>query len=318
MQLTDFLPLIGAVALFLFGMELLSAGLRRLSQRHVQALLARATRSVWRAVCLGAAVTAAVQSSSTVTVVIVGLVAGGTLTLEQAAGLIAGANIGTCLTAFLVHLGLTGSWMGAFHSGYMLLALCMLFPIMLSRRCPAAAQAGCGLCALLTGMAHMQDALAPLSGAPLLSHLLAQCSSPLSGLLAGALVTAVLQSSSACIALLQTISASGMLSLASAIPIILGQNIGTCVTALLASLGTNRAARQTALLHLLFNVCGAAAVLPCLSLALWMSPGLLARPADSASIAVIHLLCNLAAALVFIPLRRPILARMTKGGLPKK
>lgn len=318
MTALDVLAPIGALALFLSGMELLSAGLRSASQQRVQALLTQATGSLWRSVTLGTVVTALVQSSSAVTVVLVGLAAGGTLVPAQTAGLIAGANIGTCATAFLVHFGLTGSWMGLFHSGYALFALCLLFPAVLCRRCPATLRVCTGLAALLTGMAHMQDALAPLSGTPLFARLLSQCASPLSGLFAGTLATAILQSSSACIALLQTVSASGMLSLSCVIPIVLGQNIGTCVTALLASLGARRAARQTALLHLLFNVFGAAAVLPPLFAVQRLAPQLLTRPADSAAIAVVHLLCNLAAAALFLPLHGRIVAHMTKSSLPPK
>lgn len=318
MYLFDGLALVGSIALFLFGMELLSTGLHKLSGQHMQRLLARSTRSVWCSVLLGSAVTAVVQSSSAVTVVIVGLVAGGTLTLEQSAGLIAGANIGTCVTAFLVYVGLTGSWMGIFHSSWMLFLLCFLFPFLLCRRCPAFLQVCAGLCALLTGMAYMQDALAPLAGTPLFTQLLATCTSPLSAVLSGIFVTAVLQSSSACIALLQTISASGLLPLSTVIPIILGQNIGTCVTALLAALHADRAARQTAQLHLLFNLFGAIAILVPLFVVQAVAPHLIARPADSGLIAVIHLLCNITAAFVFLPLRNVVIAQMTKSSLPPK
>lgn len=318
MNLLNVLALVGAVAIFLFGMELLCAGLRALSQQRIQPLLTRATRSVWCAAALSAAVTALVQSSSAVTVVIVGLVAGGALTLEQSTGLIAGANIGTCTTAFLVHIGLRSSWMTVFHSVWPMIVLSALLPFLLRRRCPAALSIGGGLIALMAGMARMQDALAPLSGSPLFIYLLGQCSSPLTGLFAGTLVTAVLQSSSACIALLQTISATGMLSLGCVVPIILGQNIGTCVTAMIAALRTSRAARQTALLHLLFNVIGAVVVLPPLQAMHVFCPQLLAAPADSAAIALVHLICNIAAAAVFLPLRHSIIACMTQNSPPPK
>lgn len=309
------LALAAAVCVFLFGMELLCTGLGALSRGRLR--LVRASPSVWRAAALGAVVTALVQSSSAVTVVLVGLSAGGALAADQIAGLIAGANIGTCSTAFLVHIGLHAGWTAVFHSVYPLYALALALPVLLWRRCPPALSAGAGLVALLTGMAHMQDALAPLSGSPLLARLLAQCDTPLTGLLAGAGATALLQSSSACIALLQAVSGSGLLSLGAAVPIILGQNIGTCATALLASLRAGRAARQTALLHLWFNLLGAAVALPPLLLALRLCPAQLAAPAGSAAIACIHLASNLAAAAVFLPLRHRFFARGTQNGLPQ-
>lgn len=301
MRFWDIAALCGAVALFLFGMELLCAALRRLSGTHLRRHLIRASASVWCAVALSAAATALVQSSSAVTVVIVGLAAGGLLSPLACAGLIAGANIGTCSTAFLVHFGLRAPWMHLLCGWQPLLVLAVLFPFLLRRRCSPLLSAGAGLTALLTGMAHMQQALAPLSASPLLARLLGECSAPLTGLLAGALVTAVLQSSSACITILQAVSASGLLSLAHAVPIILGQNLGTCVTALLASLPAGRAARQTALLHLLFNGIGAAVVLPLHLLCCRLYP-LSAQIADSSAVAAVHLGCNLIAALVFLPL----------------
>ena len=296
------LALAAAVCVFLFGMELLCTGLGALSRSRLR--LVRASPSVWRAAALGAVVTALVQSSSAVTVVLVGLSAGGALAADQIAGLIAGANIGTCSTAFLVHIGLHAGWTAVFHSVYPLYALALALPVLLWRRCPPALSAGAGL-------------VAPLSGSPLLARLLAQCDTPLTGLLAGAGATALLQSSSACIALLQAVSSSGLLSLGAAVPIILGQNIGTCATALLASLRAGRAARQTALLHLWFNLLGAAVALPPLLLALRLCPAQLAAPAGSAAIACIHLASNLAAAAVFLPLRHRFFARGTQNGLPQ-
>ncbi len=317
MEWYDLLALTGAVAVFLFGMELLCAGLHTLSHDRLQQRLMQSVPSVWHAAALGAMITALVQSSSVVTVVLVGLVAGGALTLEQATGLIAGANIGTCSTAFFIHIGLHAEGLEVFHSIYPLLALAALFPILLHRRCPPALSIVAGLVALITGMTQMQDALAPLSSSPFFMRLLTQCATPLSGLLAGTLITAILQSSSACIALLQAVSASGMLSLGTVVPIILGQNIGTCVTALLASLRAGRAAHQTALLHLFFNVIGAAVLIPVLLAVKQFCPIWLTIPADSAAIAWVHLACNISAAAVFLPLRRVILTRMTKNSPPQ-
>ncbi|MDO4173367.1 MAG: Na/Pi symporter [Eubacteriales bacterium] len=299
-----FIPLAGAIALFLFGMELLRGGLCRLSQKRLQPLLMQATQSIWQAVLLGTVVTAFIQSSSAVTIIIVGLVAGHVIALEQAAGLIAGANLGTCTTAFLVHFGLCTEGPALFQGIHPVLLLCLLLPLLVYRRCPPLLSVCAGLVALLAGMYRMQDALAPLAGTPQLSMLLSAWDSPLTGLLSGTAVTAILQSSSACIAMLQTLSGSGMLSIGCILPVILGQNIGTCVTAMLAAVHAGREARQAAWMHLLFNLLGAAVVLPIHQICCLFLPYAMAQPADSLTIAWLHLLCNLAALLAFVPLYR--------------
>ena len=302
MTLFSVCSLLGAVALFLFGMELLRGGLCRMSQKRLQPLLMRSTQTVWQAVLLGAVVTAFVQSSSAVTIIIVGLVAGKVISLYQAAGLIAGANLGTCSTAFLVHFGLCSNGTQLFASPWVLLLLCLLLPFLLQRQCPPMLSACAGVAALLAGMTRMQTALLPLSQTPRFSALLSACDSLFSGLLAGTVVTAVLQSSSACIAMLQTLSDTGALSIGFVLPVLLGQNIGTCVTALLASVHAGRSAQQAALLHLVFNLLGAAVILPAQWACSLLFPRLLAYPADSLSIACLHLLCNVAAITVYIPL----------------
>lgn len=304
--------LVGAIALFLFGMELLRGGLCRMSQKHLQPLLMRATQTVWQSVLLGAVVTAFVQSSSAVTIIIVGLVAGNVISLYQAAGLIAGANLGTCSTAFLVHFGLSVHFTQPFTSPWILLLLCALLPILLCRQCPPLLSVCAGIAALLAGMTRMQAALLPLSQTPSFSAMLSACDSAFSGLLAGTVATAVLQSSSACIAMLQTVSNTAVLTIGMVLPILLGQNIGTCVTALLASMHAGRAALQAALLHLAFNVLGTAVVLPIQGICALLLPQLLARPADSLSIACLHLLCNVAAIVIYIPLCSKLIEQRKK------
>lgn len=304
MTLFSVCSLLGAVALFLFGMELLRGGLCRMSQKRLQPLLMRSTQTFWQAVLLGAAVTAFVQSSSAVTIIIVGLVAGKVISLYQAAGLIAGANLGTCTTAFLVHFGLCADSTRLFASPWILLLLCLLLPVLLWHQCPPVLSACAGLAALLAGMIRMQTSLLPLSQTPQFAALLSACDSLLSGLLAGTVATAVLQSSSACIAMLQTLSDTGYLSIGFVLPVLLGQNIGTCVTALLASVHAGRAAQQAALLHLVFNLLGAAVILPVQWGCGLLLPQLLEFPADSLSIACLHLLCNVAAVTVYMPLCR--------------
>lgn len=311
MTLFSVIALVGAIALFLFGMELLCGGLCRMSQKHLQPLLMRATQTVWQSVLLGAVVTAFVQSSSAITIIIVGLVAGKVISLYQAAGLIAGANLGTCSTAFLVHFGLCANFTQPFTDPWILLLLCALLPVLLHHQCPPLLSVCAGLVALLAGMTRMQAALLPLSQTSYFSSLLSACDSVFSGLLAGTVVTAVLQSSSACIAMLQTVSNTGALSIEMVLPVLLGQNIGTCVTALLASIHAGRAAQQAALLHLAFNLLGAAVVLPVQGIFSLLFPQLLACPADSLSIACLHLLCNVAAIAIYMPL-------CAKGGETKK
>lgn len=293
------LPLACAAVIFLFGMELLRGGLCRLSQHKIQSILSYAAGDMWRAAVLGALVTVLVQSSSVVTSIIVGLAASGVVTMKQSAGLIAGANIGTCSTAFLVHFGMHTNSLRILHGCQPLLILGICIPFLLHKRCPAALVSCGGIFALLTGMVHMQDALKPLSSSPLFTQMLSVCSTPIAGICAGALATAVLQSSSACIAVLQAVSASGVLTVNCAVPMILGQNIGTCSTALLASVKSGKAARFTALLHLAFNTIGTAVVLPVFTVLQSICPQLAAQPVDSAGIACIHLLCNVAAVIPF-------------------
>lgn len=309
MTLFSVCSLIGAIALFLFGMELLRGGLCRMSQKRLQPLLMRSIQTFGQAVLLGAAVTAFVQSSSAVTIIIVGLVAGNVISLYQASGLIAGANLGTCSTAFFVHFGLCSDGLTLFASPWVLLFLCLLLPVLLWHQCPPVLSACAGLAALLAGMTRMQTALLPLSQTPQCSALLSACDSMFSGLLAGAGITAVLQSSSACIAMLQTLSDTGALSIGFVLPVLLGQNIGTCVTALLASIHAGHAARQAALLHLVFNVLGAAVVVPMQLVCSLVFPQLLSCSADSLLIACLHVLCNVAAMIIYIPLCRKLYKR---------
>ena len=301
------LCLVGGVAVFLFGMELLCAGLERISRPYVHLLC---THSFVRSMFLSALFTACVQSSSAVTVMIAGLAASNVLPPERSLGLIAGANIGTCATAFLVHAGL--------HiippvPPIAPVFLLVFLPFLVRRTCPVWLCLCGGVPALLCGMSYMQAALVPLSDTSFFSYLCA-CHTPLYGLLAGAVMTAVLQSSSACIALLQ--AANGMLTIGLVFPLLLGQNIGTCVTALLASLGMNAAARQTARLHLLFNVIGAAALFPFFLFMQLLFPSLIAQPADSSLIAWMHLFINLSSALLFYLLRRPLSRHVIKSSSP--
>ncbi len=287
------LRLAAALLLFLGGMRLLCSGLQRCAHGRLQRLLAQTAGSLPRAVLFSGVITAVVQSSSAVTVMLVGLSSGGALTAVQTAGFVAGANIGTCSTAFLVALGLRGA-------GRTLSVLWRIVPLcalLTARRHRAVCRIGIGLFCVLTGLQHMQLALEPLSSLPAVHALLMASGTPCIGFLAGILLAVLLQSSSAGIALLQTLSASAMLPLGTAVPVILGQNIGTCSTALLSAVGAGEQARHTALLHLWYNVGGAAVLLP-----LWLLLPQAVRdmPADALSIAMVHLCSNLLSAAVFL------------------
>lgn len=290
---SNVLRLAAALLLFLCGMRLLCSGLQRCAHGRLQRLLAQTAGSLPRAVLLSSVVTAIVQSSSAVTVMLVGLSSGGALTAAQTVGFVAGANIGTCSTAFLVALGLHGAG-DVLSVLWRVVPLCVL---LMARRHRSACRIGIGLFCVLTGLQHMQLALEPLCGLPIVHALLMASGTPCIGLLAGILLAVLLQSSSAGIALLQTLSVSAMLPLGTAVPVILGQNIGTCSTALLSAIGTGEQARNTALLHLWYNVGGAVVLLP-----LWLLLPQTVRslPADALSIAAVHLCSNLLSAAVFL------------------
>lgn len=316
-----------SLGLFLFfsGMALLCRSLKRFAHSAFPEKFPRFTDSMPRCLLLGLGVTALLQSSSAVTVMAVGLVESGFLTLKQALGILMGANIGTTITAQLLRLPLLSllqvqdilPWFRPTFFAYLLLPICILL-FFLGRRgggrmiCAILA----GLAMLFIGMHTMELAASPLQNSALLRQLFAQTRHPLAGVALGTLSTALLQSSSVCIGILQALSASGALTWASAIPLILGQNIGTSVTALLASLGTHLTARRTALLHLYFNVIGTAVFL----LVFYVLPTALVpwqAAVTKGEIANFHTLFNAVTALLLLPFA-PWLIRLAEWTLPAK
>ena len=266
MDLFDVITLGGGLALFLFGMNVLSGSLEKLSGGRMERTLEKLTNSVWKGILLGAMVTAVIQSSSATTVIVVGLVNAGILRLRSVIGVIMGANIGTTVTAQILRLGDLQSNESAN------LFLSLLKPTTLA---PVIALVGIvflmgarrqkykdigtimlGFAVLFTGMFTMEGAVAGLKDVPEFANLFAALSNPFLGVLVGAVVTAIIQSSSASVGILQALSSTGAIQYSSAIPIILGQNIGTCVTSLLASIGTSKNAKRTAMVHLYFNIIG--------------------------------------------------------------
>lgn len=263
MDVFGVLTLIGGLALFLYGMNTMGAGLEKMSGGRLERILEKLTSNPIRAVLLGAGVTAVIQSSSATTVMVVGFVNSGIMKLSQAVGIIMGANVGTTITAWL--LSLTGIESGSFFIKMLkpssfapILALIGIIFLMSGKsdRKKDIGQILLGFTILMFGMDTMSGAVKPLADVPEFTNLLTMFKNPLIGVIAGALLTAVIQSSSASVGILQALSVTGAFTFGSAIPIIMGQNIGTCVTAMISSIGTNKSARRTAFVHLYFNLIG--------------------------------------------------------------
>ena len=260
MDIFGVFSMLGGLALFLYGMETMGNGLEKLSGGRLERLLEKLTSNPLKAVTLGCVVTALIQSSSATTVMVVGFVNSGIMKLQQAVGIIMGANIGTTVTSWLLSLtGLEGS--NFFikllkpSSFAPILALIGIILIMFVKKDEKKKDIGSiliGFAVLMTGMDTMSEAVKPLANVPEFTALFTMFSNPILGLIAGAVLTAVIQSSSASVGILQALSATGAISFGSALPIIMGQNIGTCVTAMLSSVGASKNARRTALVHLYF------------------------------------------------------------------
>ncbi|MDY5349786.1 MAG: Na/Pi cotransporter family protein [Candidatus Ventricola sp.] len=309
MDLFGVLNMICGLALFLYGMHVMGEGLSRMSGGKLESILERLTQSRIRAVLLGAAVTAVIQSSSATTVMVVGFVNSGIMRLSQAAGVIMGANIGTTITSWI--LSLTG-----IESSNIVLRL--LKP---SSFTPVLAIVGVGFLlftksekkhnigtiligftVLMCGMQMMSDAVKPLADVPEFTSILLKFTNPVLGMLAGLLLTAVIQSSSASVGILQALCVTGAVTYGAALPIIMGQNIGTCVTAILSGIGASKNARRAALIHLYFNIIGTVLFMTVFYAINAVFPfAFLTQPANAAGIAVIHTVFNVLATLVLLP-----------------
>ena len=259
----NIITLLGGQALFLFGMDVMGKALERSAGGKLQTILAKMSSTVFKGFLLGLAVTAVIQSSSATTVMVVGFVNSGIMTLKQAVGVIMGSNIGTTVTAWILSLsGLEGdSFVIQLFKPSTLAPLLgtvgiVLFMFTKGEKKKSVGTIMLGFMALMTGMDIMGDSMEFLESEPWFAQLMVSFSNPLIGILFGAALTAIIQSSSASVGILQGLCGTGVVTFGSAIPIILGQNIGTCVTALMGSIGANRNARRTAAVHLLFNVVG--------------------------------------------------------------
>ena len=250
MQMSDFLGLLGGLALFLYGMQMMSSGLEAAAGSRMKMILERLTANRFLGVLVGAAITAVIQSSSATTVMVVGFVNAGMMTLNQAVWIIMGANIGTTVTGLLIALDV-GELAPLF--AFVGVAL-VVFVKKLQLQHIGQILAGLGV--LFIGMDMMSSAMSPLRESEAFINLMSTFSNPLLGILAGAGFTAVIQSSSASVGILQALANSGVIGLPSAVFVLFGQNIGTCITAVLASIDTNRNAKRATIIHLMFNVIG--------------------------------------------------------------
>ena len=252
MSITNFLSLLGGLALFLYGMQMMSNGLEAAAGDRMKEILEKLTSNRILGVLVGAGITAVIQSSSATTVMVVGFVNAGMMNLQQAVWIIMGANIGTTITGQLIALDI-----GAIAPLIAFIGVAMV--VFLKK--PMVHHVGtifAGLGVLFIGMEMMSTAMLPLREEPAFIELMTSFSNPLLGILAGALFTAIIQSSSASVGILQALARSGLIGLDGAVYVLFGQNIGTCITAVLASIGTGREAKQTTIIHLSFNLIGTA------------------------------------------------------------
>ena len=297
------------MALFLFGMDVMGKALERQAGGKLQTILSKMSGKVWKGFLLGAAVTAVIQSSSATTVMVVGFVNSGIMTLKQAVGVIMGSNVGTTVTAWILSLsGLEGdSFLIKLFKPSTLAPLIGILGILLymgkSEKKRGIGTIMLGFMALMTGMDLMSSSMSFLKSEAWFADLMISFTNPIVGILFGAVLTAIIQSSSASVGILQGLCVTGAVTYGAAIPIILGQNIGTCVTAMMGAIGANRNARRTAMVHLLFNVVGVVMfVVIFYGLGLFIDWTFLSESVQAWDISVIHTGFNLVATAVLLPL----------------
>ena len=310
MNLFDVLTLVGGLCLFLFGMSIMGDALERRAGNSLKKLLAKLTKNKLAGFLTGLGVTAVIQSSSATTVMVVGFVNSGVMSLRQSIGVIMGANIGTTVTAWILSLGGISSDSLFIQllkptSFTPVLALIGTGLLMFSKigKKKDTGTILLGFATLMFGMDTMSSAVSGLADVPAFQNLFLLFKNPILGVLVGAVLTAVIQSSSASVGILQALSATGQVSYGAAVPIIMGQNIGTCITALLSSFGTNKNAKRAAIIHLSFNVIGSTVWLSVFSvISALFQPALLDTSASYIGIAVAHSLFNIACTVLLLPM----------------
>ena len=299
MDITNILSLLGGLALFLYGMQMMSGGLEAAAGNKMKQILEKLTANRFLAVAVGAAITAVIQSSSATTVMVVGFVNSGMMTLSQAVWIIMGANIGTTITGQLIALDV-----GMLAPLFAFIGVSMVVFL----KAPKAHHYGeilAGLGVLFIGMGMMSDSMRPLREVPEFINLMTKFSNPVIGIGVGALFTAVIQSSSASVGILQSLASNGLIGLGDAVFVLFGQNIGTCITAILAAIGTSKNAKRTTLIHLLFNVIGTTIfTIVCLVFPLTVLVESFTPGNAPAQIANMHTLFNIVTALLLLPFRQ--------------
>ena len=309
MDIFNVLTMIGGLCLFLFGMNLMGQALERRAGGKLQSLLDKMTGSVPAGFLTGLGITAIIQSSSATTVMVVGFVNSGLMTLRQAINVIMGANVGTTVTAWLLSLaGISGSniWVNLLKPSSFTPVLALI-GIIFYMFCKSGKKKDTGMillgfATLMFGMETMSGAVSGLKDVPAFASLFLMFKNQILGVLAGALLTGIIQSSSASVGILQALAVTGQVSYAAAIPIIMGQNIGTCVTALISSVGTQKNAKRAAVVHLMFNVIGVVVLLT----AFWIvkiafAPAILDENATMSGIAIAHSLFNILCTAMLLP-----------------
>ena len=311
-KITDFFSFLGGLALFLYGMQMMSNGLEAAAGNKMKQILEKLTANRFLGVLVGAVITAVIQSSSATTVMVVGFVNSGMMTLRQAVWIIMGANIGTTITGQLIALDV-----GEIAPLIAFIGVALIVFIK-KQKVHHYGMIVAGLGILFIGMELMSSSMMPLRESEAFASIMTNFSNPLLGILAGAVFTAIIQSSSASVGILQALATSGLIGLPSAVYVLFGQNIGTCITAVLASIGTNRNAKRTTIIHLMFNLIGTTIftivcmTTPLTSLVESFTPGRVA-----AQIANMHTLFNVVTTLILLPFGNYLAVLATKI-LPEK
>ena len=312
MKLTDLFGLLGGLALFLYGMQMMSGGLEAAAGNKMKKILEKLTANRFLGVLVGAGITAVIQSSSATTVMVVGFVNSGMMTLRQAVWIIMGANIGTTITGQLIALDI-----GQLAPLIAFIGVALIVFIK-NRKVHNYGLIVAGLGMLFIGMEMMSGAMEPLRELPAFVSLMTKFSNPVLGILAGMIFTAIIQSSSASVGILQSLAKTGLIALPNAVYVLFGQNIGTCITAVLASIGTSRSAKRTTIIHLMFNLIGttlftAVCILtPMTDFVAGLTPGNV-----SAQIANMHTIFNIVTTLLLLPFGS-YLAKAAEKILPEK
>ena len=330
MTIFNALNLIGGLCLFLFGMNLMGQALERRAGSGLRSLLEKMTQNRLMGLLAGLGVTAVIQSSSATTVMVVGFVNSGLMTLRQSIGVIMGANIGTTVTAWILSLsGIEGSsLLVQMFKPSTFTPILALVGMILYMFCKADKKKDTGMillgfATLMFGMEAMSSAVSSLRNVPQFREIFLMFSNPILGVLVGAVLTGIIQSSSASVGILQALASTGQVTYGAAIPIIMGQNIGTCVTALLSSIGTNKNARRAALVHLNFNVIGATVgIVLFYVIRAVAAPALLGQAASEWGIAVAHSIFNILCTAVLLPmgglLEKLVLRLVPEGKQPQR